>query len=95
LQTVNDDDNIIPEDEMKHLAEMLQLLHALQDEKENEAEPKDIDHSHAVQALLLEYRKQFQETADFIRNKNEPVPQNILDAIRYIDNQIAHWAGLS
>ena len=95
LRTVNDDDNIFPADDMKQFAEMLQLLHDLQDVKENEVEPKDIDHTHAVQALLLEYRKQFQETADFIRNKNEPVPQNILDAIRYIDNQIAHWAGLS
>lgn len=95
LRDVNDDDNIFPADDMKQFAEMLQLLHDLQDEKENEVEPKDIDHTHAVQALLLEYRKQFQETADFIRNKNEPVPQNILDAIRYIDNQIAHWAGLS
>jgi hypothetical protein len=91
LQISNDDDNIIPADEMKQFAEMLQIIHALQNDKEDENGPKDIDHSHAVQALLIEYRKQFQETADFIRNKNESVPQNILDAIRYIDNQIAHW----
>lgn len=89
-------DFIVPDDEMSRVAEtMMQIWQTMQDERSEEPEHKDVDHSHAVQALLLEYRKQFQETADFIRNKNEPVPQNILDAIRYIDNQIAHWAGLS
>ena len=84
-----------PEDEMSQVAEkMLQIWQTMQEKKSEEGEPKDIDHAHDVQALLLEYRKQFQETVAFINNKNEPVPQNILDAIRYIDNQIAHWAGL-
>lgn len=95
LESVNDDDKLIPADEMKQVAEMLHILHTLQEENFEDSEPKDIDHAHGVQALLLGYRKQFQETADFIKNKNEPVPRNILDAIRHIDNQIAHWAGLS
>jgi hypothetical protein len=89
LEDGNDDDYLIPSDEMKHFAEI--LLHTLQEEKSEESESKILDHPHGMQALLIEYRKQFQETADFIRNKNEPVPRNILDAIRHIDNQIAHW----
>lgn len=89
----NDDDQIIPADEMDQFAEMLTILHDLQEDKPEEIEPKDIDHAHDVQGLLLEYRKQFQETVDFIKARKEPIPQNILDAIIHIDNQIGHWAG--
>jgi len=76
------------------LEEMMHILQDMQSEKEEAEQPVvDIDHAHDAQALLLEYRKQFQEAADFIKDKNEPVPQNIADAIRHIDNQIGHWAG--
>jgi hypothetical protein len=92
---VEGDDNVFAAEEMKQFVEMLDILQTMRGEKEEWVEPRDSDHAHDVQALLLEYRKQFQETADFIKDKNEPVPPNILDAIRYIDNQIAHWAGLS
>jgi len=94
-------DYILPEDEMSQVAEkMIKIWQTMQEERQQEekaeeAELRDTDHAHDLQALLLEYRKQFQETADFIKDKNEAIPQNILDAIRYIDNQIAHWAGLS
>lgn len=91
----NEDDHIISDDERDQLVEMLTLLHDLQEEKPKEIEPKDTDHAHDVQSLLLEYRKQFVETADFIKAKKEPVPQNIQDAIKHIDNQIGHWAGSS
>jgi len=87
------EDQVIPPEEMNQFAEMLTILHDLQEEKPEEVEPKDIDHAHDVQALLLEYRKQFQETIDFIKARKEPIPQNILDAIKHIDNQIGHWAG--
>jgi len=95
VEFIDGDDNIFPADEMKQFAEMLDILQTMKDEKDEESEPRDIDHAHDVQALLLEYRQQFQETADFIKHKNEPVPQSILDAVKYIDNQIAHWAGSS
>jgi hypothetical protein len=88
------EDKVFPEDEMKQFAEMLDILNTMRGEKE-EYTPSDLDHAHDIQELLLEYKKQFQETADFIKHKNEPVPQNITDAIRFIDNQIAHWVGLS
>jgi len=87
------EDQVIPPEEMDQFAEMLTILHDLQEDKPDEVEPKDIDHAHDVQALLLEYRKQFQETVDFIKARKEPIPQNILDAIKHIDNQIGHWAG--
>jgi len=87
------DDNVFATEDMDQFAEMLHILHDMQEEKPEEIEPQNIDHAHDVQALLLEYRKQFQETVDFIKAKKEEVPQNILDAIRHIDNQIGHWAG--
>lgn len=91
---INNDDNIIPEEEMERFVEMLNRFQAYQEQRyENAAESGDTIHE--MQALLLEYRKQFRETADFIKDKNEPVPQNIVDAIKYIDNQIAHWLGYS
>jgi Txe/YoeB family toxin of Txe-Axe toxin-antitoxin module len=89
------DDFIVPEDEMSQVAEqMFRIWQTMNVEKPEDYHPSDIEHAHDIQELLLEYRKQFQETADFIKHKNETVPQNISDAIRYIDNQIAHWAGL-
>lgn len=93
VEFIEGDDNVFPAEEMKQFVEMMDILQTMRGEKEEWTEPRDSDHAHDVQALLMEYRKQFQETADFIKDKNEPVPQNILDAIRYIDNQIAHWAG--
>lgn len=91
----NEDDLIFPLGEMNQVAEVLHILQDMQNEKE-EADQQpvvDADHAHDAKALLLEYRNQFQEAADFIKAKNESVPQNILDAIRHIDNQIGHWAG--
>lgn len=88
------DDFIFPEDEMSQVAEkMFYIWQTMQGSEAEEFSQMDIDHAHDVQALLLEYRTQFQESADFIRDKNKPVHQNILDAVRYIDNQIAHWLG--
>ena len=81
------------EEETDPMAEVLDILHDMHGDKEEDEEPINIDHARDAQGLLLEYRKQFQKAVDFIRAKNETVPQNILDAIRHIDNQIGHWAG--
>jgi len=62
-------------------------------EEAEEHEEEETDHDNNMKYLLIEYRKQLIETADLIREKNEPVPQNILDAIKHIGNQIGHWAG--
>jgi hypothetical protein len=53
----------------------------------------DADYISAIRTLLLEYRKQLIEAAEFMKAKNEAVPQNIEEAIKHIDNQMVHWAG--
>ena len=53
----------------------------------------DADYISAIKTLLLEYRKQLIEAAEFMKAKNEAVPQNIEEAIKHIDNQMVHWAG--
>jgi hypothetical protein len=93
LELLTDGDNVIPPEEMKQFVEMMGILHIMRGEAEVEIEPRDASHTHEMQSLLLAYRRQFQETVAFINNKNEPVPQNLLDAIKHIDNQIGHWAG--
>ena len=94
VDNLNSDDKVFSEEEMKVFISVMDRLQNRQEQKHDEAEePEDIEHE--MQALLLEYRKQFRETADLIKDKNEAVPQDILDAIKHIDNQIAHWLGNS
>jgi hypothetical protein len=54
---------------------------------------KDAEHMNNVKTLLLEYRKQFQETVDFLNSREKTVHPNIKEAIMYIDNQFGYWAG--
>jgi len=88
-----DDDVLLGESELtENTDEMLRSIHILriiqaQRERE-EAEYKDPDQKEIIQSLLLEYRKHFKETADFIKEKNEPIPQNIIDAIQHIEKQL-------
>ena len=90
----DDEDTIIPQEEMGmgQFAEVLDILHGMQEENE-EAEEPDTDHDNNMKALLIEYRKQLIETSDLIKAKNEEVPHHLQDAIRHISNQIGHWAG--
>ena len=86
------EDLIIPPEEMDRFVELLQKLSGEQVQKYEEfTEFEDIEHE--MKALLIEYRKQFYETVDLIKAKNEPVPANIEEAIKIISNQIGHWAG--
>lgn len=71
------------------------LSRALQEEKKASTEHKDTDHKHGMRSLLLGYRRQFTETVEFMKAKNEAVPQNIEAAIKHINDQIGHWAGSS
>ena len=97
----DDDDIMIGEDELEDSSEevlkFIKISRILNEEKKRkEAEYySDPDQKETIQSLLLEYRKQFKETADFIREKKETVPQNITDAISYIDDQLnfKHWVG--
>ena len=88
-----EEDKEIPQDELDgQFAEVLNILQTMRGEAD-EYEEQETDHDNNMKYLLIEYRKQLIETADLIREKNEQVPQNIQDAIRYIGNQIGHWAG--
>ena len=53
----------------------------------------DADNLAAMRTILQEYRKQLLEAVEFMKVKNEAVPQKIEDAIKHIDNQTVHWAG--
>ena len=73
---------------------ILRILQAQREQREAEYY-RDPDQKEVIQSLLLEYRKQFKETIDFIREKKEIVPQNMIEAITYIDGQLnfKHWVG--
>lgn len=58
---------------------------------------KESDRRLEVRSLLLEYRNQLAEAVQFMKAKNEPVPESIREAIKYINDQMGfrHWAGSS
>ncbi|MFZ5885800.1 MAG: hypothetical protein ACOYYI_18720 [Chloroflexota bacterium] len=78
------------DDEIK---EILEVLQNLKDDKKEEADPKTPSHDHQIKALLLAYRNHIKETIEFLRAKNEQVPENLVSAVRFIDNLGAHWVG--
>jgi len=91
----DDDDIMIGEDELtannaEQLIRDIKLLRIIQAQREREEVEyyKDPDQKEIIQSLLLEYRKHFKETADFIREKKEIVPQHIIEAIQYIEKQL-------
>lgn len=77
-------------DEMKEILE--EVFQSFQNEKE-EAGQKAPSHDHQIKALLLAYRNHIQETIEFLRAKNEEVPENLVNAVKFIDNLSAHWVG--
>jgi len=92
------DDVIIPQEEDGQFAEVLDILHGMQQKEEEETEVEETDHHYNMKALLIEYRKQLIETVDLIEAKNEVVPHQLRDAIKHIENQIGfdqigHWVG--
>jgi hypothetical protein len=97
----DDDDILFDDDEITSSTEdmvtrikILRILQAQREQREAEYY-RDPDQKEVIQSLLLEYRKQFKETIDFIREKKEIVPQNMIEAITYIDGQLnfKHWVG--
>jgi len=95
------DDFMIGSEELQanaeEVAKFIRIQRILQEEQERqEAEYyKDPDQKETIQLLLLEYRKHFKETIDFIKDKKETVPQSTIDAVNYIDDQLkfTHWVG--
>lgn len=49
------------------------------------------DSKNALRVLLLEYKQQLLEAAEFMRAKGEAVPPNIEDAISHINNVFGHF----
>lgn len=82
---------ITAEEEMKEM--MKEFIEKLKDDNKEEAGHKAPSHDHQIKALLLAYRNEIQETIEFLRAKNERVPENLERAVRYIDNLSAHWVG--
>jgi hypothetical protein len=92
----DDEDDEDENDQLNEILETLQDMKEEKDEKEKDAPVRDINHEHDVKALLLEYKKLLQETIDFLHNKKDAqIPKNIVEAIKNIENQSAHWAGRS
>jgi hypothetical protein len=71
----------------------LMLLNSLKSRKSSNY--YEIDHETAMKFLLLEYRKQLIEAVEFMKARNENVPQKIEQAIKHIDDQSGwqHWVG--
>ncbi len=75
--------------------------HKQKDAEQKDAEHKDSeyksDHKHDLKTLLAGYRNQLIETADLIKNKNEPVPHNIIKAVEHLSGILGykdwHWVG--
>ena len=94
----HDDDLKLDPEELAEKDRETVLLLLSQALEENRAareawEYRDMDHEHAMKSLLLEYRKQFLEAVEFMKARNESVPQNIEEAIKHINDQLGHWAG--
>lgn len=75
------------------MKEVLEGIHEniKEEKKEVQEEARTASHAHQIQALLLAYRNHIQETIDFIRAKNEQVPDSMTRAVKLIDNLCAHW----
>lgn len=94
------DDANTEDESMDDMLARLALMRAVQQEKKSPSgsfDRDDPDHKSSIRALLLEYRTQFIETIEFIKNRSEPVPTIITEALKYIEAQLGmkHWVGKS
>jgi len=91
-------DKILSEEELGENAQdmvLMNLAKAISDTTASAStyDLSDADNLAAMRTILQEYRKQLLEAVEFMKVKNEAVPQKIEDAIKHIDNQTVHWAG--
>jgi hypothetical protein len=91
-------DKILSEEEIEESVQEIALVNLVKAISDNAAsastyELSDADNLAAMRTILQEYRKQLLEAVEFMKAKNEAVPQKIEDAIKHIDNQTVHWAG--
>jgi hypothetical protein len=94
----SDKDKILSQEEIEESVQEIALVNLVKAISDNAAmastyELSDAENLAAMRTILQEYRKQLLEAVEFMKAKNEAVPQKIEDAIKHIDNQTVHWAG--
>ena len=94
----SDKDKILSQEEIEESVQEIALANLVKAISDNAAmastyELSDAENLAAMRTILQEYRKQLLEAVEFMKAKNEAVPQKIEDAIKHIDNQTVHWAG--
>lgn len=103
-----DDEGLISEEELLKLftggtLSISEIAKHINERVEVEAErlfrtsEKGSDKRAEIRKLLSDYRTQLIEAVQIMTAKNEPVPESIREAIKYINQQMGfkHWAGLS
>ena len=90
-----DTDKLLSEDEIEEVTLANLMYKAFSDSTPSTStyELSDAENLAAMRTILQEYRKQLVEAIEFMKERNEAVPQKIEDAIKHIDNQTVHWAG--
>jgi len=88
-------DKILSEEEIEDITLANLMYKAFSDSTPSTStyELSDAENLSAMRTILQEYRKQLVEAIEFMKERNEAVPQKIEDAIKHIDNQTVHWAG--
>jgi hypothetical protein len=106
-ETSSNEDMLFSEDDMMDLFQEPVMINDLTKrfnekvdaavEKKLRESDKESDRRLEMRELLMEYRNQLLESVQFMKAKNEPVPQVIDEAIKYINLQMGfrHWAGSS
>ena len=88
-------DKILSDDEIEEVTLANLMYKAFSDSTPSTStyELSDAENLAAMRTILQEYRKQLVEAIEFMKERNEAVPQKIEDAVKHIDNQTVHWAG--
>jgi hypothetical protein len=88
-------DKMLSDEEIEEIAVANFVVKAISDNAGvgSTYELTEAEYNFFIKSLLIEYRKQLIEAAEFMKAKNEAVPQSIEEAIKYILNQMGHWAG--
>jgi hypothetical protein len=88
-------DKMLSDEEIEEMAIASFMFKAFSDSTLSTStyELSDAENLAAMRTILQEYRKQLVEAIEFMKARNEAVPQKIEDAVKHIDNQTVHWAG--
>jgi hypothetical protein len=87
------DDAIMALNRETTLNKMLGLIQEIPLGSYHQAATSTSNHHVIMRTVLADYRKQLILAKDSWTNKREPIPQNIEDAIRHLDDVLWHFAG--